>query len=101
MSQPQNWWTSARTFASDIAEGFLEITHNSFALIGLVVALAAVALCAHPDLRTQGESQLRAWLQERHVAVVGFTPAPEAIERTTATNPKELPQDQAAVAYWI
>src|SRR5690606_19618236 len=43
----------------------------------------------------------RTWLQERHVAVVGFTPEPAAIERSTATNPKELPKEQAAVAYWI
>ena len=92
---------SLRTLASDITEGFLEITHNSFALIGLIVAGAAVALFTHPDLRTQGEAQLRTWLQDRHVAVVGFTPAPEAVERTTAVNPKQLPQEQAAVAYWI
>ncbi len=45
--------------------------------------------------------ELRDWLQERHVAVVGYTPEPEAIERTTAANPKELPKEQAAVAYWI
>ena len=101
MSKPGNWVTSVRTIASDIAEGFLEITHNSFALIGLIVAFAAVALVAHPDLRAQGEAQLRTWLQERHVAVMGFTPEPEAIERTTASNPKELPKDQSAVAYWI
>lgn len=101
MSQPGNWVKSVRTFASDVTEGFLEITHNSFALIGLVVALAAVALFAHSDLRNQGEAQLRTWLQNRHVAVVGFTPEPEAIERTTAANPKELPKEQAAVAYWI
>lgn len=101
MSQPRNWMVSARTFASDITEGFLEITHNGFALIGLVVAFAAVAVIAHPELRSQSETQLRTWLQDRHVAVVGFTPAPEAIERTTAVNPKDLPKDQAAVAYWI
>ena len=101
MSKPRNWVASARTIASDITEGFLEITHNSFALIGLIVAFAAIALFAHPDMRTQGEAKLRAWLQDRHVAVVGFEPAPEAIERTTAANPKELPKDQAAVAYWI
>lgn len=101
MSKPGNWVKAARTFASDVTEGFLEITHNSFALIGLVVALAAVALFAHSDLRNQGEAQLRTWLQNRHVAVIGFTPEPEAIERTTAANPKELPKEQAAVAYWI
>ena len=26
-----------RTFASDVAQGFFEITHNSFALVGLAV----------------------------------------------------------------
>ncbi|WP_312568054.1 lytic transglycosylase domain-containing protein [Comamonas sp.] len=101
MSKPGNWVTSVRTIAADITEGFLEITHNSFALIGLIVAFAAVALFAHPDLRTQGEVQLRTWLQDRYVADVGFTPEPEAIERATASNPKELPKDQSAVAYWI
>lgn len=101
MSKPGNWVTSVRTITADITEGFLEITHNSFALIGLTVAFAAIALFAHPDLRTQGEAQLRTWLQDRHVAVVGFTPEPEAIERATASNPKELPKEQAAVAFWI
>ena len=101
MSKSGNWAASVRTIASDIAEGFLEITHNSFALIGLVVAFAAIALFAQPELRQQGEAQLRTWLQERHVAVAGVTPEPNAIERATAVNPKELPKDQAAVAYWI
>ncbi|OOH85961.1 lytic transglycosylase domain-containing protein [Comamonas kerstersii] len=101
MSKSGNWAASVRTIASDIAEGFLEITHNSFALIGLVVAFAAIALFAQPELRQQGEAQLRTWLQERHVAVAGVTPEPSAIERATAVNPKELPKDQAAVAYWI
>jgi len=101
MSNPGNWLTSVRTIASDITEGFLEITHNGFALIGLIVALAAAALLTQPDWRVQGESQLRTWLQDRYVNVVGFTPEPEAIERTTAVNPQELPKDQAAVAFWI
>lgn len=101
MFKSGNWAASVRTIASDIAEGFLEITHNSFALIGLVVAFAAIALFAQPELRQQGEAQLRTWLQERHVAVAGVTPEPSAIERATAVNPKELPKDQAAVAYWI
>ena len=65
MSKSGNWAASVRTIASDIAEGFLEITHNSFALIGLVVAFAAIALFAQPELRQQGEAQLRTWLQER------------------------------------
>ena len=39
-----------RTFASDIGEGFFEITHNGFALVGLAVVFCAVSLVARPDL---------------------------------------------------
>lgn len=101
MTKPKNWVTSARTFASDVTEGFIEITHNSFALLGLAVSFMAVALLSQPQWRAQGEAHLRSWLQERHIAVVGYTPEPAAIERSTATDPKQLPKDQANVAYWI
>ena len=40
-----------RTFVNDVTIGFLEITHNSFALIGLAVAFVAITLTARPDLR--------------------------------------------------
>lgn len=92
-----------RTFASDIADGFFEITHNGFALLGLVVVFGAITLTARPDLRQTGEEKLIGWLQERQVAVLG-TPEPielDAIDRATAANPKDLPKQQAAVAYWL
>jgi hypothetical protein len=58
-----------RTFASDVAEGFFEITHNGFALVGLAIVFAALAmLSARPDLRQTGEAQLMSWLQARQVA---------------------------------
>jgi len=84
----------------DIAKGFLEITHNSFALLGLAVAFAIITLVARQDLRDAGEVKLMTWLQQRHVAAVGFV-EPEAIDRATASNPKDLPKQQAAVAYWL
>jgi len=93
-----------RTFVSDVVDGFFEITHNSFALLGLATVFAVLALAARPDLRQTGEEQLMGWLQSRK-------PAPEvtevsdleptAIERTTAASPHELPKQQAAVAYWL
>jgi hypothetical protein len=91
-----------RTFASDIAQGFFEITHNSFALVGLAVMFAVIALTARPELRQLGELQLFSWLQTRQVAVV-TEPAGEidAIDRATASNPQDLPKQQAAVAYWL
>ncbi len=90
-----------RTFASDVAQGFFEITHNSFALVGLAVVFSVIALTARPDLRQAGESKLMAWLQERHIATLGMVPELDAIDRATATNPKDLPKQQAAVAYWL
>ena len=90
-----------RTFAGDIAEGFFEITHNSFALVGLAVVFAAVTLTARPDLRQAGEDHLVSWLQARKAAVLGMEPEPDAVERATATDPKDLPREQAAVAYWL
>ena len=54
-----------QTFASDVAQGFFEITHNGLALVGVLVVFAVAALAFKPDLRVSGEAQLIAWLQAR------------------------------------
>jgi hypothetical protein len=90
-----------RTFMSDVADGFFEITHNGFALLGLTVVFAFITLSARPDLRQLGEDQLMGWLQARKTAIAGIDAEPLAIERATAANPKDLPKQQAAVAYWL
>jgi hypothetical protein len=91
---------SLSNVVNDIAQGFFEITHNSFALVGLAVVFAVITLTARPDLRQAGESRLMGWLLERQEAAIGFT-EPGAIDRATAANPKDLPKQQAAVAYWL
>ncbi|MDD0837980.1 lytic transglycosylase domain-containing protein [Curvibacter sp. HBC61] len=90
-----------RTFASDIADGFFEITHNGFALLGLAVAFAVITLTARPDLRQTGEEKLMGWLQSRQEAVTGLQSEREARDRATAADPRDLPKSQAAVAYWL
>ena len=90
-----------RTFASDVAQGFFEITHNSFALVGLAVVFCILGLTARPDLRDAGEIRLRSWLQARQMAAVGMQIELDAIDRATAANPQDLPKQQAAVAYWL
>ena len=94
------------TVADDIGQGFFEITHNSFALLGLAVVFAVATLIARPDLRDAGEFQLMTWLQERQEEALGVIDEPAvaeltAVERATASNPKDLPSTQAAVAYWL
>jgi soluble lytic murein transglycosylase-like protein len=92
-----------RTFASDVADGFFEITHNGFALVGLAIVFAALALVARPDLRQSSEDQLMGWLQSRKPVpeASALELEPTAIERTTAASPLDLPRQQAAVAYWL
>jgi len=90
-----------RTFASDVAEGFFEITHNGLACLGVAVVLGLVLLIARPDLRQAGEAELMSWLRERQVAALGLLPEPVASERATATNPQSLPKQQAALAFWL
>jgi hypothetical protein len=100
----QNIGRGLKTFGSDVAQGFFEITHNGFALLGLVVAVCVFTAVARPDLRHTAEVQLMSWLQERHIATseAAWQPSePGAIERATATNPSELPKQQAAVAFWL
>lgn len=90
-----------KTFADDVTEGFAQITHNSLALLGVLVLLLVGLLGTQPDLRQQGEERLTAWLTARKVAAIGLTPEMTAIERATAANPRGLPQEQARVAFWI
>ncbi|MDR2127633.1 MAG: lytic transglycosylase domain-containing protein [Burkholderiaceae bacterium] len=95
---------ATRTFLGDVAEGLFQVTHNGFALVGLSVVVAVGLLAMRPDLRAQGEERLTEWLVARKLAEAGDdVPAadPEAIERVTAVDPNDLPQEQARVAYWI
>ena len=57
-----------QTFTSDVAQGFFEITHNGFALLGLAVVFSVITLTARPDLRQAGEVKLIGWLQARRDA---------------------------------
>ena len=94
------------TVADDIAQGFMEITHNSLALVGMAVVFAVITLIARPDLREAGEFRLMTLLQERQEEAIGEVEEPPyteltAVERATAANPTDLPSQQAAVAFWL
>ena len=94
--------SSVATVANDIAQGLFEITHNSFALVGLGVVFAVIALTARPDLREAGELKLITWLEERRDAEYGFTePDPDERPVIVSSKPAKLPVQQAAVASWL
>lgn len=101
MTASNKFTRALSVFATDVAQGFFEITHNGFALLGLVVVFAVLTLTVRPELREAGETQLFGWLQTRQVALLGMEVETDAIDRATASNPKDLPKQQAAVAYWL
>ena len=104
---------SARTLGHQTAHGFLALTHNGFALLGLAVAISALILISLPDLRLAGATELREWLDNRLPATAIAVADEEteisavsshliaASDRATAVNPQNLPKEQAAVAYWL
>lgn len=101
MTATQKFTQGFRIFVSDIAQGFFEITHNGFALLGLAVMFGVLTLTARPEIRQAGEMQLISWLQDRQAAINGIATEIDAIERATASNPQQLPKQQAAVAFWL
>ena len=90
-----------RTIASDIVQGFFEITHNGFALLGLAVMFASITLFTQPDVRQAGEIKLFNFLQSRLGGASYDVVDSDGVERATASNPQDLPKRQAAVAYWL
>jgi len=89
------------TFASDVTQGFLAITHNGLALVGLVVFSSCLALSIKPDLRVQSETLLLGWLQQQQEDETGISTDADAVDRATAADPRDLPKQQANLAYWL
>lgn len=95
---------SLKTAVGDAYQGFFDITHNSLALLGTVLAVALITLSARADLRTSAEEQLLGWLLERQEAATAdsmYVTEPSAIDRVTAAQPGDLPKQQANVTFWL
>ena len=102
---------SAAVFLRDVGHGLLEVSHNTLALLGLVLAAGTLFAASRADVRHEAEAWTLGWLQARQVARAEPTDAetalaaelsePDAIARATASDPKELSRQQAAVAQWL
>ena len=99
---------STSVFVRDVGNGMLEVSHNALALLGLIGVGAVLFMASRADLRHELEAQALGWLQARQESTLD--PAqqlaaelsePDAVARATATNPKELSRQQAAVAQWL
>lgn len=99
---------SAAVFLRDVGHGLLEVSHNTLALLGLLAVGAILFVGGRADLRHTVEAQTLDWLQARQDArtdpaelLAAELAEPAAVARATASNPKELTRQQAAVAHWI
>lgn len=99
---------AASLFVKDIGNGLLVVSHNTLALVGLAVVSVLLVFTSQTGLREQVESATLGWLSARHEAraeAEGNTllaaAEPDAIARATATDPKELSRQQAAIAHWL
>jgi len=90
-----------RMFATDVVQGFFAITHNGLAVLGLSIFFFVVALAVRPDLRAVTETKLINWLQERQYDSTGVEADTDAVDRATAVDPRDLPRQQANLAYWL
>lgn len=101
MNASQKLAQGLRTIAISTARGFFTTTHSSLALLGLAVAFVVIFMTTQPELRQIGETKLMGWLQTRHIEIGGMANEVGAIDRATASDPHELPKQQAAVAFWL
>ncbi len=90
-----------RTFAKDVAQGFYAISHSGMAVVGLSAFFFVVTLSVRPDLRAVTEAKLIGWLQERQDEEQGLETEGVAVDRATAADPRDLPKQQASLAYWL
>jgi len=102
---------SASVFLRDVGHGLLEVSHNTLALIGLLLAAVLLFAAGRADVRHEAEAWTLGWLQARQEArelppgpaelLAAELSEPDAVARATASDPKELSRQQAAVAQWL
>ena len=86
-------------FAKDVGKGVFTITHSGLAMLGLVVVLGVGVALFRPDVLAQTESAAYEWLRSRQFSL--WWEPQNTAERATATDLKDIPSKQAAVAAWL
>ena len=59
---------SATVFLRDVGQGLLEVSHNTLALFGLLIAGVVLFAASRADIRHEAEVRALGWLQARHEA---------------------------------
>jgi soluble lytic murein transglycosylase-like protein len=86
-------------FVKDVGKGVFTITHSGLAMLGLAVVLGVGVALFRPDVLAQTESAAYEWLRSRQFSL--WWEPQNTAERATATDLKDIPSKQAAVAAWL
>jgi len=101
--QPSNAMKKARlavsTFLHDVGRGVFTLTHSGLAMLGLGLVMCISVAVYRPDVLAQSESLVYEWLRDRQVSL--WWEPQNTADRATATDLKDVPRKQAAVAAWL
>ena len=86
-------------FLRDVGRGVFTLTHSGLAMLGLVVVLCVGVAVFRPDVLAQTESVVYEWLRDRQFSL--WWEPQNTADRATATDLKDMPRKQAAVAAWL
>jgi soluble lytic murein transglycosylase-like protein len=87
------------TFVRDVGRGVLTLTHSGLAMLGLALVLGLGLAAFRPDLLSEAETSVYAVLRERQLSL--WWEPQNTADRATATDLKDIPSRQAAVAAWL
>lgn len=87
------------TFVHDVGRGVLTLTHSGFAMLGVALVLGLGVAAFRPDLLSETETGIYEWLRERQLSL--WWEPQNTADRATATDLKDIPRKQAAVAAWL
>jgi soluble lytic murein transglycosylase-like protein len=94
-------WRGLKTFVGDIARGFVNISHHSFALLGLLAVLLSMLALARPEIRVQTVQSIQGWLYTRLHISDEEDERQQVLLRSLAAKSTDLDADQLALVQAI
>ena len=99
-TQASSWKQIAHCIASDIREGFVEITRHGMAALGLAVIAVVITFAARPDMQTAANEYVLGWIQS-HQSDGPVAAAEPGAGRSTAVATRALTPEQLSVTQWL
>lgn len=97
---PTSWRQIAQAIASDIREGFVEITRHGMAALGMAVMALVILFAARPDLQTAANEYLLGWIHA-HQGDGPSAAGESGADRSTAVATRALTPEQLRVTQWL